>query len=165
MRDILSKLIVPYVVVIGNHDFLANGEEVFNAIFGPNNFAFTASFIRFINLNTNALEADYSKPVPDFSFIENETDHFPANTTKTIVAMHAPPYSDQFNNNVARVFQGSIRQLPGLLFALHAHTHNYSRETIFNDGVYYYGTPSIQKRSYLLFTITRNSENYELVEF
>ena len=42
------------------------------AIYGDPNFAFTAGNVRFICLNTNAMEYDYSEPVPDFNFIENE---------------------------------------------------------------------------------------------
>ena len=35
-RDILNRLSVPYVCILGNHDCLATGEEVFNRIFGEN---------------------------------------------------------------------------------------------------------------------------------
>lgn len=67
-RDILNRLSVPYVCLLGNHDCLATGKEVFNTIFGDENFAFTAGNVRFVCLNTNALEFDYSEAVPDFSF-------------------------------------------------------------------------------------------------
>ena len=33
-RDILNKLKVPYVCIIGNHDCIATGEEAFRQIFG-----------------------------------------------------------------------------------------------------------------------------------
>ena len=41
-RDILNRLRVPYVCILGNHDSIATGEHVFNIIFGDNDFAFTA---------------------------------------------------------------------------------------------------------------------------
>ena len=71
-RDILNKLKVPYVVLLGNHDCLANGIEVFRKVFGDENFSFIAGRTKFVCLNTNALEFDYSLPVPDFQFIEQE---------------------------------------------------------------------------------------------
>ncbi len=69
-RDILEKLYAPYVVLLGNHDCLANGEEIFRQIFGDENFAFQAGDVKFVCLNTNALEYDYSRPIPDFHFME-----------------------------------------------------------------------------------------------
>ena len=72
MRDIFNKFQMPYVCLLGNHDCLGTGEDAYRAIYGDPNFAFTAGNVRFICLNTNAMEYDYSEPVPDFNFIENE---------------------------------------------------------------------------------------------
>jgi predicted MPP superfamily phosphohydrolase len=74
-RDIYSKFNMPNVCVIGNHDHLGTGLDTYKAVFGDTNFAFTAGNVRFICLNTNALEYDYSEPVPDFTFIKNELEN------------------------------------------------------------------------------------------
>lgn len=71
-RDIMNKLNIPYVTLIGNHDCLGTGEEAYRAIFGNPNFSFIAGRVKFVCLNTNALENDYSQPIPDFEFLENE---------------------------------------------------------------------------------------------
>lgn len=63
-RDIMNKLRVPYVVIIGNHDCLGTGRDAYQAIFGTTNFSFIAGKVKFICLNTNALEYDYSEPIP-----------------------------------------------------------------------------------------------------
>lgn len=63
-RDILSGLKVPFVCLLGNHDCLATGLDVFRKIFGTEDFAFTAGNVRFLCLNTNALEFDYSSAYP-----------------------------------------------------------------------------------------------------
>ncbi len=164
-RDILNGLQIPYVVMLGNHDCLATGEQVYRKIFGEENFSFIAGNIKFICLNTNAIEYDYSHPVPDFNFIATEYEKQTPGHEKTIFAMHAPPLSEQFNNNVARGFQEIIKRFPNLQFCLNAHEHNLRVEDIFNDGVIYYGSASIEKRNYLLFTITSDSYTYEVVEF
>ncbi|HEU5147559.1 MAG TPA: metallophosphoesterase, partial [Chryseosolibacter sp.] len=36
-HDAMSRLKVPYLAVIGNHDYLANGEMVYQQIYGPVN--------------------------------------------------------------------------------------------------------------------------------
>lgn len=164
-RNILEKLNQPYVVLLGNHDCLANGEEIFEKVFGVPNYTFIAGRIKFVCLNTNALESDYSTPVPDFSFIERERLMDSERFDKTIVLMHARPTSDQFNNNVAPMFQHSIKQYPNLLYCNNGHDHSYQQEDIFDDGVTYYGTPNIGKRQYLIFTITKDSYTHELVSF
>lgn len=51
-RDIMNKLKVPYVTLIGNHDCLGTGEEAYRAIFGDPNFSFIAGRVKFVCLNT-----------------------------------------------------------------------------------------------------------------
>lgn len=166
MRDIMNKLTVPYVVLLGNHDCLANGEEVFREIFGEVNYSFLAGNVKFICLNTNALEFDYSHPVPDFSFMEKEYEDDREEYRKTVFAMHVRPFSEQFNNNVANVFQRYIREFRQLQFCMNAHDHHFTADDLFDDGVIYYGTPNIRKRAYLVFSINSDeTHDYELVEF
>lgn len=165
MRDILEKIRVPYVTLLGNHDCLANGKEIFEQIYGEVNFSFHAGEVKFVCLNTNAIEFDYSVPVPDFEFIEKELEEKREGHKKTIVAMHAPPFNEQFNNNVARVFHRYIKEFPDLLFCMHAHTHHLSENDFFDDGTIYYGCKNIAKRNYLLFTITPDDYSYEAIDF
>lgn len=166
MRDILNKLTVPYVVIIGNHDCLANGTYIFNTIFGNDNFSFLAGNVKFICLNTNALEYDYSKSIPDFSFMENEYNEHREGHEKTVFAMHVPPFGDQFNNNVAYVFHRFVKEFPKLQFCLYGHEHHLNAKALFEDEVMYYSTPNINKRQYLIFTIKPDNEYiYEVVDF
>ena len=164
-RDILNKLKAPYVAVIGNHDFLANGSQVFVKVFGEENFSFMAGNTKFVCVNTNALELDYSHPVPDFQYINSQLDENYANHTNTIFVMHAPPFSEQFNNNVAKVFQYEINRFPNLLFCLNGHGHTLEHNDLFDDGVIYYEVCNVHKRKYYIFTITDNKYTYEVVEF
>lgn len=165
MRDIMNRLTVPYVVLLGNHDCLGNGNEVFETMFGPYNFSFHAGDTKFVCLNTNAIEFDYTIPVPDFEFIESQLKEERQDHSRTIVAMHAPPFNEQFNNNVATVFQRYITEFRNLQFCVNAHEHRVSEGDLFGDGVIYYGSPNIEKRQYLLFTLTPGEYTYEVVNF
>lgn len=164
-RDLMNKLKVPYVVLLGNHDCLANGKKVFREVFGDFNFSFMAGNTKFVCLNTNAIEFNHSIPVPDFEFIERELEDTNPENEKTVVVMHAPPYNEQFNNNVAKVFQRYINEFPKLQFCLFGHEHRLREEDIFEDGVMYYGTPNILKRTFLKFTLTPDDYTYEVIEF
>ena len=166
MRDILQKLKVPYVVLIGNHDGLGNGELVFSKVFGDPNFSFIAGQTKFVCLNTNALEYDYSRPVPDFGFMEKELRDTSEVYKRTVVAMHAQPFNEQFNNNVGGVFQRYVTSYRNPLFCLNVHGHNYGVLDIYKDGLLYYTTPTIKDREFLVFTINSDdSYTHELVQF
>ncbi|RHJ90510.1 metallophosphoesterase family protein [Parabacteroides bouchesdurhonensis] len=162
--EILSKLNIPYVAIIGNHDIIGNGDYVYKKMYGDENFSFIAGNTKFVCLNTNAIEFDYSHPVPDFGYIEKELKD-ERQYSQTIVAMHAPPGSEQFDNNVKTVFHMYIKEFPSLLFCLHAHNHNTSVNDLFGDGILYYGCSNMAKRSYLYYTLTPDGYTYEVIEF
>jgi hypothetical protein len=164
MYDILKKLNVPFVTLIGNHDVLGHGKEVYLEVFGDYNFSFISHRTRFICLNTNALEFDYSTPVPDFDYMLgfiNDT----ADVDQTIVVMHAPPYSDEFNNNSALMYNYIVEQYKNLRFCLHAHNHQFEINDFFDNGILYYGCEDISKKTYLVFTVTPDSYSYSLESF
>lgn len=164
-RDIMNKLNVPYVALIGNHDCLGTGEEAYEKIFGTPNFSFIAGRIKFVCLNTNALEYDYSNPIPDFNYMEQQITDRADEFDKTIVCMHARPLGLQFNNNVAKIFELYVKQYPNIQFCINAHDHTISVEDLFEDGIMYYGSDCMKKRCYLLFTVNPEGYDYEVVYY
>lgn len=164
-RNIFAGISVPYVVVIGNHDFLGTGDMVFHRMYGKNDYSFIAGRVKFVCLNTNATEYDYLAAVPNLDFMESEIRKDTTLFDRTIVCMHARPYSEQFNNNVAKVFQLYIKGFPGLLFCVNGHDHCQQADDIYGDGVMYYGVDCAEHRNYMIFTITPNDYNYEIVYY
>lgn len=165
-RDILNDLNVPYVSVIGNHDCLGTGIDAYKSIFGDLNYSFTSGNVKFLCLNTNALEFDYSTRVPDLLFLKNELHDISPEITKTVAVMHVAPYNYEFNDNNAEEFHNLLKSFPSLQFCLYGHGHNINASDIFNDGIMYYECASVKKRSFLLFTIHQESGyDYEIIEF
>lgn len=190
-RDIMEKYGIPYLTVIGNHDCVGNGEDVFNYIFGPENFSLNVARTHIVALNTVALEYDYSRPVPDFTFIENDiravnalNEANPGSIIHTIVLMHSCPFDEQFNNNVANVFNYYLENYPGMQadatrtdadgnekpwasqsFCVNGHNHRVNIVDKFDNGILYYQCADIHKRNYLLFTITETGYLYETIDF
>lgn len=85
--------------------------------------------------------------------------------SRTVVCMHAAPYSEQFNNNVAKVFNYYTHQFPGLMFCLDGHGHHTKQEDIYGDGIIYYQVANAAKHQYYIFTITPKGYRYEIIEF
>lgn len=165
-RDILQKLEMPYVVLLGNHDCLGTGEDAYVYIFGNPDFSFTAGDTHFVCLNTNAFEYDYSTAIPDFSFISSDRDSVPINTRRTIVAMHAQPTSEQFNNNVSEIFEEEINEYPNLTFCMCGHGHHTQVNILFDDGIPYYEVGAAKMREYIVFTLKKDGGySYEVVSY
>ena len=162
-RNRLQKLQMPSVVLLGNHDCLGTGNQSYEVIFGNPDFSFIAGRVKFVCLNTNAI--DYSRPVPNFDFMEAERSADSTDFDRTVVCMHAAPYSEQFNNNVAKVFNYYIHQFPGLMFCLDGHGHHTKQEDLYGDGTIFYMAASSSFRQYYIFTITPNDYHYEIIDF
>ena len=166
MRDELERLTMPYVCLLGNHDCLGTGADTFRYLFGEPNFAFNAGDTHFLCLNSNAFEYDYSVAIPDFGFITADREALPATVRRPVVAMHAQPTSDQFNNNVANLFQYEIRRYPGLAFCMCGHEHKLQVNEWFGDGILYYECGAAKKRQYIVFHLLSNGTyDYEVVNY
>ena len=159
-RDILNDLNYPWVALIGNHDFLGTGDQTYQEMYGDLDFSFIAGRVKFICLNTNATEYDYLAAVPNFDYLEQEfttdTDKF----DRTVLIMHAPPFSDQFNNNVCKAFRRYLDFAPGLLCCIYGHEHRDTVSDLYGDGLMFYAIDSAEHRNYRIMTIT--PEGYEI---
>lgn len=161
-RKLLLQLQLPWVALIGNHDFLGTGDQAWTEIFGSKDFSFVAGDVKFVCLNTNATEYAYLAAVPNFDFMEAEM-HTDGTWSRTVLVMHARPGSDQFNNNMYVAFGRYILDFPNLLFCLNGHDHQLQVDELYGNGVVFYGTDCALHRTYLIFTITPDSYSYEVV--
>lgn len=166
MRRELEKFAVPYVCLIGNHDCLGTGADMFRYIYGTPNFSFTAGDTHFVCLNTNSYEYDYSVAIPDFTFLKSDRAAVGPEVRRTVVVMHASPFSDQFNNNVAEIFEEKILGYPDLQFCLCGHNHYTSTSYPFDDGIPYHQCGAAKRRQYLVFTMKQEGGyDYEVADY
>lgn len=163
-RNIMAGFKMPFLCIIGNHDCLGTGEDTYHKIYGTDNFSFNAGFLHFVCLNTNAFEYDYSYNIPDFNYIKRDIDSIPSTVTRTVVAMHAIPFSEQFNNNVADYFNTMLHEYPSLIFCIGGHDHHTDVHYPFNDNLPYFECAAAKDKTFLLFTVTKNSYTYEVVK-
>lgn len=162
MQHELSRLNPPCVCLIGNHDCLGTGSDVYRCLYGEPNFTFDAGNTHFVCLNTNAFEYDYSIAIPDFHFLRTDIETTQSSgAQRTVVAMHAAPGTDQFNNNVENVFHEYLRHYPGLQFCLCGHTHKTTDFEPLGDGLLYHECGCAKGRQFLVFTLKANG-TYEM---
>jgi predicted phosphodiesterase len=164
-REILYSLKAPFVALIGNHDFLGTGDQTYQVMYGPMNFSFIAGRVKFLCINTNATEYDYLAAIPDFDYMETEMVKDSAKFDRTIIIMHAPPYSDQFNNNVCKAFRRYLDFFPGLMCCVYGHNHNDTVSDIYNDGLLFWGIDCAEHRNYRIMTITPDGYEMEQIRY
>lgn len=171
-RDILNGLRMPYVALIGNHDFLSTGDQTYSVMYGKMDFSFIAARVKFVCLNTNATEYDYMAAVPNFDFMEEETTRDSARFDRTVIVMHAPPYSDQFNNNVCKAFRRYLDFFPGLMCCVYGHCHGDDVGSLYDDDlrqsvrtVVFWGIDCAEHRNYRIMTITPDGYEMEQIRY
>ncbi|CAG4994181.1 3',5'-cyclic adenosine monophosphate phosphodiesterase CpdA [Dyadobacter sp. CECT 9275] len=160
----LAKLSKPYIGVIGNHDLVANGEVVFEKMFGPLNLSFVYDSIRFVTHNTNSLEYKFRK-VPDMNWLGNALK--PAANVKHIVTVsHVPPFSpDEFNTDLEGPYTRLLSQTPNLLVSLHGHVHEHRDFYPYDDHVRYITSYAYEQDAFVLLKIVDGKVLKSIIDY
>jgi 3',5'-cyclic-AMP phosphodiesterase len=152
IHEKLVNLNKPYISVIGNHDAVARGEEVFERMFGPLDFSFIYSGVKFVCHNTNSKEFNITE-VPNIEWLKKElvqddlADYF-------VAVSHIPPYSVDFNKDLEGPYTSLFRETPSFLVSLHAHVHEHTDGYPYEDGIRYITSYSFDQKSFLLLKIS-----------
>jgi len=164
VNEILSELKAPYLTVVGNHDLLANGRKVYTEMFGDYNYAFDYGDFRFIILDTNSREYEFSGRVPDLEWLQQMLDENTENRS-VIVASHIPPWDGDFDPNLQQSYAGILANDSNVVLSLHAHKHSFLDQEYYNDGVRYFVTTSMQKEGYALLKFSASEVFIEMVSY
>jgi 3',5'-cyclic-AMP phosphodiesterase len=149
----LSKLRKPYFGVIGNHDLVANGEEVFERMFGPLNDSFVYGGIKFIAHNTNGLEYKRQQ-VPDLNWLQKEMKV--ADSLHIITVSHVPPFSaPEFSPDLVGPYTTLLSKTPQLLLSLHGHIHQHKDFYPYEGNVRYLTSFAFNQSSFVLLKIVK----------
>ncbi len=164
-RERLEKLNVPYVALIGNHDFLGTGTDSYEWMFGPLNFSFIAGRVKFVCIDTNAMEYNFEASVPNLDFMKTEATTDTTLFDRTVVVMHVPPHALEFNQNVLDAFNYYLQYMPGLMFCVFGHNHSNENVRYYEDNVMFHGVDCADHRNYKIFTIIGEVYGEEIIYF
>ncbi|MEW6526152.1 MAG: metallophosphoesterase [Spirochaetota bacterium] len=152
--DIFSKLHYPFIVVIGNHEFLGYGENIYKKMFGPLNFNFTFRGTEFICFNDNNWESGE----PDWGWLEQAA--LSSNEMHRILLAHidCSVVSERFNQEQVNLFNNIVKSYFTLAF--HAHDHVISMKLI--EGILRYHVGSPQNNNYVILEYDANADNFNV---
>lgn len=158
-HDIMAGLNIPYLTVIGNHDYLSNGEMVYAEMYGPYNYTFEFNNTRFVLFDNNTIESEKQADLDWFAkqlVNDGGYDH-------VIPIAHIPPYDVQMAENrdpYHRLLIGN--QIP---LSIHGHRHDFSKEDVSGDGIYYVTVSSPQKRTFTELTVSPQAVEVKKIEY
>jgi predicted phosphodiesterase len=117
LNDTIEECDFPVLTVVGNHDGLSNGPEIYNEMFGPFNYSFVYRGVQFIMWNNNP----YEWGNPDLEWLEQQAEsHAPS----VIVAHQPPPPPGQLPSAQEGDWK-YIRQGGSAIAAVHGHRHKF----------------------------------------
>ena len=160
-NKILSKLKVPSIAVIGNHDMLGNGPEVYRQMYGPDNFSFSIGSNKFICLNSNSQERNYDGTLPNLPWLSNELVES-SSYDKVFVFSHIAPFSFGFDSAMEKSYASLLAQNSNVKLSIHAHIDMFLHTHYYNDNIDYLVVDTIRERKYVLVTV--RGESYEVEE-
>lgn len=146
MAEVFDGLEVPWFAVIGNHDLLGNGGEIFDTLLGPRNHDFTHQRTRFVFLDTNSREYAFRGFVPDLDWLAARLAPSPDHD-RAVVFSHVAPSSHDFDPALREPFVAELAAA-GVALSFHAHEHRY--ETGEYQGVPWVIADSAKHRSFLI---------------
>ncbi|WP_270089576.1 metallophosphoesterase family protein [Sphingobacterium sp. SYP-B4668] len=125
VAEIYNGLKVPYISVIGNHDLVANGQAVFERMFGNRNFSFVYKGVKFVCHDTNSREYHFDKTAPNIPWLAQEF-AVGANVSGIVGVSHVPPISDDFDQESRQQYERMIVTHPKYVANFHSHVNNHS---------------------------------------
>ena len=164
MSDRLQKLAFPFLVVIGNHDMLGNGRELYKQMFGPENFGFSYSGYKFIALNSNSREVGYNGSLPDTTWLQQELSSTPPQE-KIFVFAHLAPFSGDFDRSLEQAYVRILANNGNVIYSIHGHEDISYLGQSYGPPVNYLVVNSIKEKSFVLINVDSNDITVEEIFF
>lgn len=160
VNKILARLNVPYIGIIGNHDLMANGLEIYKRSYSYElDFSFIYGGVKFICHNTNSREYNFNGKVPNLNWLKKELE--PVEGVNAFIAIaHVPPTSNDFDQSLFFEYGKYLTENTKLLALLNAHIDRKSIQYPFNDKLPVISTNSIYNRRFLIVEIVNNQFSY-----
>jgi 3',5'-cyclic-AMP phosphodiesterase len=158
-HESMENLTIPFITAIGNHDYLSNGEEIYSQMFGAYNYSFVFNNVKFVLFDNTTVE---SEKEPDFAWLDRELKN-DAGYDHVIPLSHIPPYDGQMIDHQERYHKMMVDN--NIRASFHGHTHDFSLEEFYGEGVIYSTVSSPQKRNYTALTITPTEIEIQKIDY
>lgn len=149
MNDLLRRLRVPYFVIVGNHDLLANGGDIYDHMFGARNLAFTYARTRFVLFDSNAVEYGFDGTTPDLALIR-EALAPREDYDEAILLTHFNPGGLEWDEALRQPYFDLVAEL-GVKTSFYGHAHGPGEFE--RGGSRFYIAGAVDHRSFIIATV------------
>ncbi|MCX2479611.1 metallophosphoesterase [Pedobacter sp. MC2016-15] len=165
IEKIYEGLNIPFVTVIGNHDENAEGNSVYQRMFGEKNFTFSYGGIKFICHDTNSREHSFDGTAPDMDWLRKNM--VPdANHPFLIAFSHVPSFDGDFDPSLRQPYEQLFNTTSGVLASVHSHRH--STDSIYkpdSTSIPFIVTNTILNRTFTVIEISNGQLSTHPVSF
>lgn len=145
----MSKSNKPIFAVVGNHDALSFGEDIWLDTFGALDYSFTYQNSKFIGYNDNKYEFDN---VPNRGWLEREATDKPGETREhTFAFSHIPPWPEDL------VLSQELKEY-GFDLTIHGHEHDFDFWQLADVGLPHYVTSFAKFEEYGILSVDGQSD-------
>lgn len=116
--SVMSRLQKPWFTVIGNHDTVGNGKNIYRRIFGPFNSSFDLGGFRFILFNNNKL--DFYREGIDLDWLLGRVEESPF---PVILFQHVDPFNRGYFDGTADLEIRRVLDTGKVVALFHGHLH------------------------------------------
>jgi len=158
-EEILSTLTIPYLTVIGNHDALVGGKQIYSKMFGAFNYSFVFHDCKFIFLYANSL-ANGGEP-PDLDWLKNELSGHDLFNLVFVIA-HQPPFDTAWSDETENRYKQLMAE-NNVDLSIHGHEHEFWYGERYNDGVKYLVVDDVAGRDYCIVSVDSTAFDVEKI--
>lgn len=117
----MSSLSKPWFSIIGNHDAIGNGKNIFKRLFGQYNDVFELNGVRYVLFNNNQL--DFQKEGIELDWLEQTVldSHLPV-----VIFQHINPFNNEYFNEKQLEQIRRILDSGQVIALFHGHTHKFN---------------------------------------
>ncbi|MCK5028030.1 MAG: metallophosphoesterase [Bacteroidales bacterium] len=156
----MKRLNMPYLTVIGNHDYRSNGIDIYTEMYGEPNKSFIFKNNLFVLFDDVFWE---SNKMPDMDWLEKEL-KYSNQYNNCFVFAHIPPYSDQFTKERGSNYE-QLMDTYNVDLSIHGHVHEYIYDDNGIGETDYLAVESMKDKEFVIVTVTENSYSVKRVKY
>jgi 3',5'-cyclic-AMP phosphodiesterase len=133
------QLTIPHLTVIGNHDALGHGVEIYQQMYGALDYSFSFGGVKFVMFNSNTLEFEGAAPNREW-LIDQVHDRQPDEGV-VLFTHHDLTSPDDYAGGDVAEFYVKLVELDGVIGVIHGHNKEFELQS-------WHGVPVLQLGTY-----------------
>jgi len=158
--DIVNRIKIPVFTIVGNHDCLGNGFDIFEEMFGESNFYFEYKNVKFVLFDDIVWEKGVKDP--DFDWL-SEAIKNDNNYNHVIPLAHIPPWDEQFSAGNSFLYN-HILHSNDIDLSIHGHGHSYNYSQNYGN-VNYLSVPAPIRDELIILDVQSDTIKFERIHY